>query len=67
MGKAISELDRKVEAGDATPEGMVCMSMKFSRAQAGFARRMHLSKSVMADVADFFSSLSDEKNEEEEV
>ena len=46
---------------DATPEGMVCMSMKFSRAQAGFAKRMHLCESVMADVHDFFSEESGEE------
>ena len=49
---------------DATPEGVVCMSMKFSRAQAGFAKRMHFCKSVMADVHDFFSEESEESNEE---
>ncbi len=40
---------------DATPEGMLCMSMKFSRAQGAFAKRMHFCRSVVEDVADFFS------------
>lgn len=44
---------------DATPEGMLCMSMKFSRAQAGFARKMHFCESAIADFADFFSEESD--------
>ena len=50
---------------DATPEGMVCMSMTYNKAQADFARRMHFGKSILADVADFFSGSSD-KNESEE-
>lgn len=45
---------------DATPEGVVCMSMKFSRAHAGFAKRMHFCKSVIADVDDFFSGGSED-------
>ena len=51
---------------DATPEGMVCMSMTFNKAQAKFARRMHFSKSILADAADFFSGSSD-KNDSDEV
>jgi len=51
---------------DATPEGMVCMSMSYSKAQAKFARRMHLGKSILADVADFFSGSSDEKDSDSE-
>ncbi len=51
---------------DATPEGVVCMSMSYSKAQAKFARRMHLGKSILADVADFFSGSSDEKDSDSE-
>ena len=50
---------------DATPEGMVCMSMVFNESQAKFAKRMHLGKSILADVADFFSDSSDEDAGEE--
>ena len=50
---------------DATPEGVVCMSLAYSKAQAGFAKRMHLGKAILADVADFFSGSSDEKDDEE--
>lgn len=50
---------------DATPEGMVCMSMVFNESQAKFAKRMHLGKSILADVADFFSGSSDEDAGEE--
>ena len=50
---------------DATPEGMVYMSMVFNESQAKFAKRMHLGKSILADVADFFSGSSDEDAGEE--
>ena len=52
---------------DATPEGMVCMSMVFNKSQAKFAKRMHLGKSILADVADFFSDSSDKRNEDDDV
>ena len=50
---------------DATPEGMVYMSMVFNESQDKFAKRMHLGKSILADVADFFSGSSDEDAGEE--
>ncbi len=50
---------------DATPEGVVCMSMAYSKAQTAFSRRMHLGKSILADVADFFAGSSEEDAGEE--
>ena len=50
---------------DATPEGVVCMSMAYSKAQTNFAKRMHFGKSILADIADFFSGSSDEKDGDE--
>ncbi len=47
---------------DATPEGVLCMSMMFNESQAKFAKRMHLGKSILADVADFFSASPEEKD-----
>ena len=43
------------------------MSMVFNKSQAKFAKRMHLGKSILADVADFFSDSSDERNEDDDV
>lgn len=48
---------------DASPEGVVCMSMRYNYAQANFARKIHLSESLLADMADFFER-GDDKDEE---
>ena len=48
---------------DASPEGVACMSMRYNDARTNFARKIHLSKSMLADMADFFER-GDDKDEE---
>ncbi len=46
---------------DASPEGVVCMSMTWSKAQSAFARKIHLCESKLDDLSGFFDDDSDEK------
>lgn len=47
---------------DASPEGMVCMSMKWNQAQASYAKKIHKDRNFLHDLINFFDK-DDDKNE----